>query len=216
MEKFKEQIAEIAQILCENSRQSKIKNFRELAKIALKNQIVFIGDSITDNFPLDEIFPDVLIYNRGIVGDETKHVLERLEDSVYNLLPHKVFLCIGTNDLETGVSHDTIVENTFEIVSDIRETLSDCKIFLISLFPVTDAVKNANGLPGKGSRENADIEKINERLSKINEAMFIDVAKYFKDENGEMKPEYTTDGLHLNIEGYILYRKAIKEAVYDR
>jgi lysophospholipase L1-like esterase len=73
--------------------------FTHLNAVAKPGSIVFLGDSITDFFRVNEFFPGVYVINRGISGDTTDGVLNRLAESVYELSPSKIFLMIGTNDL---------------------------------------------------------------------------------------------------------------------
>ena len=61
--------------------------------------IVFLGDSITEGFPLDTAFPDGSVINRGISGDKIEGVTERLDVSVVVFKPRRVYLMIGVNDL---------------------------------------------------------------------------------------------------------------------
>ena len=75
-------------------------------KYALKNQTVLLGDSITDFFNYYELFYDFCkssgqaVYNRGISGDTTDRLLERLYDNVLSIEPKNIVLLIGTNDIK--------------------------------------------------------------------------------------------------------------------
>ena len=63
--------------------------------------VVFIGDSIIDNAEWEELFPAVKIANRGIRGDKTDGVLNRME-SIYTTSAQRAFIMIGINDLSSG------------------------------------------------------------------------------------------------------------------
>ena len=82
-----------------------------------KGQIIFIGDSITDGYPLDSYYGDLNLktYNRGIGGDRTSGVYRRLKVSLYDLKPTKVILMIGINDINSGETNDEIIANYSQI-----------------------------------------------------------------------------------------------------
>ena len=103
-----------------------------------KGQIVFIGDSITDYYPLDDYYGDLSLraYNRGIARDRTDGVLARLKVSLYDLAPTKVVLLIGINDVNAGRSIDEIVANYTAILVSIRANLPDCEVTCLSVLPM--------------------------------------------------------------------------------
>ncbi|HTH30207.1 MAG TPA: GDSL-type esterase/lipase family protein, partial [Lacibacter sp.] len=71
-----------------------------------KDEIIFLGNSITDGAEWAQLFNDVRMKNQGISGDVTAGVLHRLP-VVTNRKPAKIFLLIGTNDLARGISADS-------------------------------------------------------------------------------------------------------------
>jgi len=79
---------------------SKVTQFEVLNKFLPKGKIVFLGDSITEYFSVQEFFSNVKIYNRGISSDTTEGVIIRLDSTVLNLEPSKVFVMIGINDMQ--------------------------------------------------------------------------------------------------------------------
>ena len=84
----------------------KVRNFRELNACARKGEIVFVGSSLCEFFPICELLqnvePRIRVYNRGIAGDVTEGLLARMEESVFALEPRKVFINIGTNGTDMG------------------------------------------------------------------------------------------------------------------
>ena len=74
------------------------------------HSIVFLGNSLTQNFELSEFFPNHKIKNRGINGDVSAGILNRVK-SITALHPSKIFIEMGINDLGTGVSNDRILKN---------------------------------------------------------------------------------------------------------
>ena len=90
-------------------------------------QIIFVGDSITDLYPLDSYYSDLDLatYNRGIGGDTTKGVLERMDVSIFDRSPKKIVLMIGTNDVNGKNEDSYILDNYRQIIDEIREKLPE-------------------------------------------------------------------------------------------
>jgi len=84
-----------------------------------KNDIIFLGNSITNGNEWSELFGDQTIKNRGISGDVTAGVLNRL-DEVTSRNPSKIFLLIGVNDLAAGRAPDSVAKNIFLIADRVH------------------------------------------------------------------------------------------------
>jgi len=174
-----------------------------------ENEIIFLGNSITDGCEWAELFQNPNIKNRGIGGDDTDGILERL-DEVTNSKPAKIFIMIGTNDLAFGKNVEYIVENYKKIISNIQETSPQTKIYIQSELPTDDAIHN--------TRKNSDLIAINNQLieiSKENNLIYIDLFSLFVNDQNKMNPKYSLDGLHINGEGYLLWKEAIAKYVND-
>jgi hypothetical protein len=124
----------------------RVSLFRDLPQT--KSDIIFLGNSITDGGEWTEMFADLKVKNRGISGDNTTGVLNRL-DEVYNRLPGKVFLLIGINDLARNVSPDSLVKNILWINALIKEKSPQTKVYIQSLFPVNEKFGKFNGHTAK-------------------------------------------------------------------
>ena len=85
-----------------------------------KNEIIFLGNSITDGAEWAQLFNDKRMINQGISGDISAGVLNRL-DAVINRKPSKVFLLIGTNDLARGISADSVLKNILLINDYVKQ-----------------------------------------------------------------------------------------------
>ncbi|HHU56212.1 MAG TPA: hypothetical protein GXZ48_05965, partial [Acholeplasmataceae bacterium] len=195
--------------------ENKKEVYARLNQRAKKESIVFLGDSITEFFRLDEFFSGVDVINRGIAANTTIDVINRLHDNCINISPRKVFLQIGTNDLGEKKKVDYIFENIINIINTLKNALPQVEIIVLSLYPV-----NNKGLRNKiivGRRKNKDIDYLNSLLTSYcddNNLIFIDVASHLKDENGILKKEYTLDGLHLNSYGYLKVTEVINKYVF--
>lgn len=171
-----------------------------------QNSIVFIGDSLTEGCEWTEIFSNTNVKNRGISGDTSDRVLQRL-DSIVSVKPDKIFIMVGTNDLLFGREVSNIIDNYRQIIYNIKAASPDTKIFIQSVLPIdTQRILNNN---------NDDRRLLNDklkRLSKRYDCYYIDLYSPF-DKNGELNQEYTYDGIHLNGKGYILWKGIIEKYV---
>lgn len=92
--------------------------------------IVFIGNSITNGAEWSELFPQKRVKNRGISGDTSEEVYDRLEAIVKDK-PAKIFILIGINDISRGIEVETIVQNMKQIVEKIQNESPKTKIYKI-------------------------------------------------------------------------------------
>lgn len=182
-------------------------HFRSLPNEA--NEIIFLGDSITDGCNWNEMFHDLRIKNRGIGADITDGVLDRL-DEVVESKPLKIFLMIGVNDLARGKTVDYIVRNIERILDTIDKETPQTEIYLESLLPVNPVF----GLAKNHTNKTAEIIEINTALKKMakdRKLTFIDLHSLVKTESDMLNPEYTNDGLHLTGKGYMVWKSAIEK-----
>ena len=103
--------------------QTKKENFIFLnEKYARQEQTVLFGDSITEIFNSYELFyafsqtTGQAVYNRGISGDTSDRLLERLECNALNINPKNLVILIGTNDIGIGVPTEYTLNNIKEIL----------------------------------------------------------------------------------------------------
>lgn len=172
--------------------------------------IVFLGDSITYGGDWSELFPDSPVENRGIGGDTTTGVLNRL-DQVIAQKPAKIFLMIGTNDLCYGRSVPDIVVNYRHILERFHQELPDSTVYIQSVLPFNDTM-----FPSRSLRTNNHIRRINveiKRLATDYNYPYLDLASSLTDSNGRLFVKYTSDGLHLNDAGYLVWRDLIRNVV---
>ncbi|ATA75353.1 sialate O-acetylesterase [Capnocytophaga canis] len=166
--------------------------------------IVFIGNSITNGGEWSELFPEKKVKNRGISADTTEGVYERL-DYIVKAKPAKIFLMIGVNDIARGFEVKTIVDNMKKIVQKIQQESPTTKIHIQSLLPV-----NPDFGTFKNHMRPEVIKHINQRYKLIAEeygAMYIDLYPYFVEKGTDkLAAKYTNDGLHLMAEGYFQWR----------
>lgn len=174
-----------------------------------KGKIIFLGDSLTEGCEWAELFQNTDILNRGIAGDQTEGILKRLK-LVLDLQPQKLFLMIGVNDLLFH-SPEKIVDNYQEIVKQIKTASPSTQLFLQSCLPINNEVRNI-------TIDNKDLQIINQGIKKIaekNAVPYINLYPDFADDRGNLKTDYTADGIHLNGKGYAVWRTKIEDLVND-
>jgi len=161
--------------------------------------IVMVGDSITAGCEWNELFSRNDIANRGIYGDSTAGVLNRI-DSILKLHPSKAFLMIGSNDIASGAPADVIVENYKRIILKLKNSAA---LFVQStLF----RRKMEIGI-------NAEIGVLNERIKSFclqNNVVYIDLNPALAP-RGYLDKTYSNDGVHLNGEGYLIWKREIEK-----
>ncbi len=175
------------------------------------NEIIMLGNSITDIGLWEEWFPNVNIKNRGISGDVTDGVLYRLNE-ITSSKPKKIFIMIGVNDLALGMSPDEILVNYKEILGRIKKESPKTDVFIQSTLPVNESIKDFWRHSDKGPL----IKELNSKLevlAKKEKVKYVDLYSSFIDENGQMNLKFTNDGLHINGEGYKLWCELIKDKV---
>ena len=174
-----------------------------------QDPIVFLGNSIIEGFNLERAYPELNIINRGIVGDHLDGLLERLDNSAVGLRPRKIFIMIGINDIGDK-RDDTYLREMFStLVDTLTSELPKTKVYVHSILPTSARWKNC--LPDQIRRINDFLEI----LALDAGIVFVDLHPLFLDQSGEfLNPELTSDGLHLNAQGYELWVKQIKSFVY--
>lgn len=178
----------------------KVCRFKAENKTAQKGGVVFVGDSLTDSCDLKKYYPDVNSCNRGISGDTVAGVLSRMDVSIFDMKPRVIVILIGINDLNRGFSAEYLVDGYNAILSQIKERLPDAKIILQTLYPMNAKILHSlEPAMDDVCAVNAQIPQIVEKYSGCRIA---DVYSSLVGADNMLKPEYTTDGLHLSAAGY--------------
>lgn len=172
--------------------------------------IVFLGDSITDFYDLDKYYEGYHVVNSGINGNQTDDILGDMNGRIYQYNPSKVFILIGTNDLQRDKSLDEIVDNIKKIVEGIEDNRPQAQIYIESIYPINKDINEV----AVGSRSNSAITEINNLLKEYCEEkdiIYIDIYNSLTNDDGNLSNEYSDDGLHLNDKGYEVVTAKIKE-----
>lgn len=199
------QIREAKKALTGNSETSKYSNYyynKESFYSAHNNgkpDLVFLGDSLTDIAEWQEMFPNLVVVNRGINGDTTIGVIDRLS-SITSMPPTKIFIMLGVNDIMTGKT----VEDTYNNYVDILKTLKS-KGF--------DIYVQSTLLADHFKADNSKIRELNTKLvnfCKENNITYIDLNRDLTI-NEKLRADLTIDGIHLNSKGYDIWKSEINK-----
>jgi lysophospholipase L1-like esterase len=185
--------------ITDKSRQLRQELFRMLPPA--NGRVVLLGDSITEGGAWDGWLRSVRPINRGISGNRISQVLERLDTAIDS--PAAVSLLIGTNDLATGNESrdvDAIADRFRHLIHKITERAPNSPIIINSVLP--------------RRKKYADrIRALNERFQMMSDetgAAYLDLWPLLATTDGAIRPELTTDGLHLNAAGYRVWTGALK------
>ena len=168
---------------------NKVALFVEENKTLGPVDVCAIGDSLTDLCDFTVYYPDLKVANRGIGGDSTTGVLNRLDCSLIDVDMKVISLFIGINN------HATMFNDYEDILKAFNEYKPDAAKVILSLTPVTNDFKK---LTDTINRNNVRIKELAESYSYT----YVDINTPLRDENGFLKQEYTTDGLHFSDSGY--------------
>ena len=172
-------------------------------------KILLMGDSITACFNTKMLLPEFNIINKGLSGNNSTHLLKRLERDLLTSNPDIVFILIGTNDIAAGFTDTEILFNINIILEITAEKLRKSKIFITSILPTRN-----NEL-----RPNERIRGLNKKIQMITEELkvnYLDLYSIFVDDTGQLGRELTNDGLHLNEKAYLKWADFLKNFLTDK
>lgn len=186
------------------------EKYRQLNTTANSGEIVFIGDSITEFNPIEELIESSLkIYNRGIRGITSLQLLDHLEEQILGVKPKIIFLMIGVNDLKTR-EPQVVFETILTIIKQVKKNLPQSKIYLQSILPINES---SRFIRNKNRRSTKTILILNKLLSEIDNVYWLDLHSLLRNSNNELPERYTTDGVHLTIDAYRIISQKFQEII---
>ncbi|RSJ30299.1 SGNH/GDSL hydrolase family protein [Streptococcus gordonii] len=181
--------------------------YRELNQVSVKEpDIIFIGDSIVEYYPLQELLQtNKVLINRGIRGYKTDLLLDNLDAHLFGSALDKVFILIGTNDIGKEIPQSETLENLEGMIQKISREYPLAQIQLLSVLPVNEGEEYKGTVYLRTNEKIQDLNRAYQGLASIyTNVQFIDLYETLLDETGQLDQEFTTDGLHLTIAGYAL------------
>jgi len=180
-----------------------------------KPRVVFLGDSITDFWRLNEYFPDRDFVNRGISGQITGQMLGRFRQDVIELKPAAVVILAGTNDIARGAALPTI-ESNLTAMADLADYYK-IKVIFASVLPVSDYHRAADPqFERTRERPLQVIIALNNWISEMCRQRGYAYLNYWPalaDQAGLLKPDLSDDGLHPSSAGYRMMAAVALEAI---
>ena len=195
--------------------QEKIQTkYRELNQISvIEPDIIFIGDSIIEYYPLQELLgTSKAIVNRGIRGYQTGLLLDNLDAHLYGDAVDQIVILIGTNDIGKDIPMSQTLTNLESVIQTISRDYPLSQIKLVSILPVNE---------GEDFKQTVYI-RTNEKIKAWNQAYqdlasaymqveFVPVFENLLDQKSQLKSDFTTDGLHLSVSGYQALSNTLKK-----
>lgn len=173
------------------------------------NDIVFLGNSITDGGEFQELLNMPNVKNRGISSDVISGVEKRTAQVMLGK-PKKLFLLIGINDVSHNLTVKQLATRYERLVKNIRMLSPSTEVYLQSVMPVNNDFKRYKSLVGKEKTIKAFNKEI-ERIAKANGCTFIDLTPALADPaTGKLRRSFTNDGLHLTGAGYKAWMNVVK------
>ena len=198
--------------------QAKIQTkYRELNQISLlEPDMIFIGDSIVEYYPLQELLGTAkTIVNRGIRGYQTGLLLDNLDAHFYGDAVDQIVLLIGTNDIGKDIPMNEALDNLERVIQSIAREYPLSQIKLLSILPVNEGERYKQTVY---IRTNEKIREWNQAYEALASAYmqvdFVPVYDSLTDTEGQLKKDYTTDGLHLSVAGYQALSEALKGVLF--
>ena len=202
---------DVIQGFFKKEQKDKIDKYRILNETVVKGQILFTGSSLMEQFPINELLMtekmDYIIYNRGVGGFTTDDMLENMDVQVFGTEPSKIFINIGTNDIsDPSISFEEALTHTIinyeKILVQIKEKLPETQVYMMAYYPV----KEDDPLP-EGELGRTMFKKLADKFGYT----YIDVNTGLTDVNGNLKEEYTIEGVHMYANAYRCVLENLKQ-----
>jgi lysophospholipase L1-like esterase len=183
------------------------------AKKSPQHLSILVGDSLSLWFPSELLPPNQSWLNQGISGESSGGLLKRL-DLFDKTQPESIFVMVGINDLIRGADDETVLENSRQILRYLRKNHPNSQINIQSILP-----HGVKGVVWEGKDkllaiDNSRIQKLNQQLQAIalqEKVRYVDLYSLFVTKEGNyLRPEFTTDGLHLSHQGYLVWSSALQ------
>lgn len=219
-----EQLQEIGHEYQKMEQRQKIERYRVLNEHIVKNQILFTGSSLMEQFPINELMMtehiDRIIYNRGVGGFTTADMLQNMDVQIFDTAPSKIFINIGTNDISyAGAPFEDVLaymlKNYSMILEQIKTRLPDTQVYVMAYYPVNETDKiftewDKNIFANRNNRNLTIANTAVQNLARQLGFRYINVNTGLTDNCGMLKKEYTIEGIHMYANGYRIILENMK------
>ncbi|MDA7870740.1 SGNH/GDSL hydrolase family protein [bacterium] len=176
-------------------------------KMPPKNAILFVGSSSIRLWNLSKSFPNLITINRGFGGSQLADSVQFIDRIILNYDPQSIVMYAGDNDIKAGKSPQRVFADFAEFVAIVRKKLPAAKIHYVAIKPsisrwqLVTQMRKTNGL-------------IESYCNSDELLFFVDIDKPMLGTDQKPRPElFAKDGLHLNVAGYVLWNKVLKESL---
>jgi beta-glucosidase len=187
--------------------------------------LIMIGDSITHGWEKsgkqmwDKYYAPRNAVNMGFGGDQTQHVIWRLQNGeIENIKPKLAVLMIGTNNSgDPNDSSEQIAEGVKAILCQLRTKLPETKILILAIFPRGDAEqrkdKVTEGTPNALWAKNNNTNKLISKFADNKTIFYLDINKKFLNKKGVLTREIMPDLLHPKGKGYQIWAETMEPTI---
>jgi lysophospholipase L1-like esterase len=162
--------------------------------------IAMLGNSLTAYADWNELLGRNDVQNIGVADFSVKQLSWLLDQWVIPSKPRFCFINGGQEDIMLGVPLERMAEDYSMILDSLQHN---------GIKPVVQSTL----MRWEDAEANRQTEKINQLLTAIcreRNIDFINLNAVLSGKNG-LKPQYTTDGMHLNSKGYELWSIIVKD-----
>ena len=187
------------------------------AAFKTNENILILGDSITELYPIDEIYGGLPVIKSGVSGYKTTDILERMDEMAYKYNSTKIFLLIGINDIAYDTSTEKVDEtlnNIKTIIKNLKENRKNATLYVESIYPINREL-NQNKINEDINETIINMNTEIKNICKENKCIYINMHDELTDSNGEFNEKYTNDGVHPNALGYARITKNLIPYIYD-
>ena len=210
-----------------NVQKELIENYKILNKKVRKKQILFTGSSLMEQFPICEIAQsdglNEVLYNRGVSGYKTEDFLKEIDTLLFDLDPEKVFINIGTNDMNSDSDNnegwmERLLCNYEKILVQMKNKIPNATVYMMAYYPVNRAMLDSMNVSIFNTRTNENIAALNKKVKWLADKYgysFIDVNEGLCDEKGNLKEEFTKEGVHMYANAYQIIYDNLKKYIEE-
>ncbi len=179
-----------------------------------EQRVVFMGDSITDSWKLDEYFPGKPYINRGISGQTTPQMLIRMRPDVIAHAPKVVVILAGTNDIASNTGPMTVemIQDNYASIAELARA-NGIRVVFASVLPVHDYNPQRQITKGRPPEKILQLNAWLKEYCAKHGHIYLDYFSKMVDEQGFLKAELANDGLHPNAEGYKIMAPLAEAAI---